>query len=72
MNPEKKVILSELYDEKKHDYDRKKYIELLKRAFKSIFPLEFPELDDLLKSDFNRKSIQKDLSGFLWNKDYFY
>ncbi len=63
--PEKKVILSDLYDEKRHDYDKKKYIELLKRAFKSIFPLEFPELDDLLKSDFNRKSIQKDLSGFL-------
>lgn len=62
--PQKKVILSDLYDEKKHQYDRKKYIELLKRAFENIFPLEFPELTELLKSDFNRKSTQKDLLCF--------
>ncbi|MFW9879080.1 MAG: DNA polymerase domain-containing protein, partial [Candidatus Thorarchaeota archaeon] len=42
--PEKKVILSDLYDEKKHEYDRKKYVELLKRSFENIFPFEFPEL----------------------------
>ncbi len=62
--PEKKVILSDLYDEKKHQYDREKYIELLKRAFENIFPFKFPELEELLKSDFNRRSIQKDLLCF--------
>ncbi|MFW9878984.1 MAG: DNA polymerase domain-containing protein, partial [Candidatus Thorarchaeota archaeon] len=61
--PEKKVILSDLYDEKKHEYDRKKYVELLKRAFENIFPFEF-ELDDLLKPDYDKKSFQKDLSCF--------
>ncbi|MFX1575248.1 MAG: DNA polymerase domain-containing protein, partial [Promethearchaeota archaeon] len=62
--PEKKVILSDLYDEKRHKYDRKKYVELLKRAFENIFPLKFPELEELLKSDYNKKSIQKDISCF--------
>ncbi len=62
--PEKKVILSELYDEKKHKYDRKKYVELLKRAFENIFPSKFPELEELLTSDYNKKSIQKDMSCF--------
>ncbi|MFX1477909.1 MAG: DNA polymerase domain-containing protein [Promethearchaeota archaeon] len=63
--PEKKVILSDLYDDKKHEYDRRKYVELLKRAFENIFPFEFPELEELLKSDYNKKSIQKDLSCFI-------
>jgi len=63
--PEKKVILSDLYDEKKHQYDKKKYIELLKRAFENIFPFEFPEFKELLKSEFNRKSAQKNLSCFV-------
>ncbi|MFW9899099.1 MAG: DNA polymerase domain-containing protein, partial [Candidatus Thorarchaeota archaeon] len=63
--PEKKVILSDLYDEKKHEYDRKKYVELLKRAFENIFPFEFPELKELLTSDYNKKSIQKDISCFI-------
>jgi len=63
--PEKKVILSELYDEKTHEYDRKKYVELLKRAFENIFPFEFPELEELLTLDYNKKSIQKDLSCFI-------
>ena len=63
--PEKKVILSDLYDEKKHEYDRKKYVELLKRAFENIFPFEFPELKELLTSDYNKKSLQKDLSCFI-------
>jgi len=62
--PEKKVILSDLYDDKKHEYDRKKYVELLKRAFENIFPFKF-ELDDLLKPDYNKKSLQKDLSCFI-------
>jgi len=63
--PEKKVILSDIYDEKKHQYDRKKYVELLKRAFESIFPFEFPELEELVKSDIMRKSNQKDLYSFI-------
>ena len=63
--PEKKVILSDLYDEKKHEYDRKKYVELLKRAFENIFPSKFPELEELLTSDYNKKSIQKDMSCFI-------
>ncbi|TFG06700.1 MAG: hypothetical protein EU539_06890 [Promethearchaeota archaeon] len=63
--PEKKVILSALYDPKKHQYDKKKYIELLKRAFENIFPFDFPELENLLKIDFNQTSIQKDLSCFI-------
>ncbi|MEE9376610.1 MAG: DNA polymerase domain-containing protein [Candidatus Lokiarchaeia archaeon] len=63
--PEKKVILSDLYDEKKHEYDRKKYVELLKRAFENIFPFKFPELEELLTSDHNKKSIQKDMSCFI-------
>jgi DNA polymerase-2 len=63
--PEKKVILSDLYDEKKHEYDRKKYVELLKRAFENIFPFEFPDLEELLSLDYNKKSVQKDLSCFI-------
>jgi len=63
--PEKKVILSDLYDDKKHQYDQKKYVELLKRAFESIFPFEFPELDELVKSDLMRKSNQKNLFSFI-------
>jgi DNA polymerase-2 len=63
--PEKKVILSDLYDDKKHQYDQKKYVELLKRAFESIFPFEFPELEELVKSDLMRKSNQKDLYSFI-------
>ncbi|MFX0152788.1 MAG: DNA polymerase domain-containing protein, partial [Candidatus Hodarchaeota archaeon] len=63
--PEKKVILSDLYDDKKHEYDRKKYVELLKRAFENIFPFKFPELEELLTSDYNKKSLQKDLSCFI-------
>ena len=63
--PERKVILSDLYDKKKHQYDKKKYIELLKRAFENIFPFKFPELEELLKSDFNRNWTQTDLSCFI-------
>jgi DNA polymerase-2 len=63
--PEKKVILSDLYDKKKHEYDKKKYVELLKRAFENIFPFEFPELEELLTLDYNKKSLQKDLSCFI-------
>ena len=63
--PEKKVILSNNYDDKKHQYDQKKYVELLKRAFESIFPFEFPELEELVKSDLMRKSSQKDLFSYI-------
>ncbi|TFG01785.1 MAG: hypothetical protein EU540_02880 [Promethearchaeota archaeon] len=63
--PEKKVILSDLYDPRKHQYDKRKYIELLKRAFENIFPLEFPELEILLTKDYKNSSVQKDLSCFV-------
>jgi DNA polymerase-2 len=63
--PEKKVILSNLFNEKKHLYDKKKYVELLKRAFENIFPFEFPELEELVKSDMMRKSNQKDLFCYI-------
>jgi DNA polymerase-2 len=63
--PEKKVILSNHFDEKKHQYDKKKYVELLKRAFENIFPFEFPELEELVKSNIMRKSNQKDLSCYI-------
>jgi len=63
--PEKKVILSDLYDDKKHQYDKKKYVELLKRAFESIFPFEFPELEEMVKSDIMRKSHQMDMSCYI-------
>jgi len=63
--PEKKVILSDLYDEKKHQYDKKKYIELLKRAFENIFPFAFPELEEMVKSDIMRKSHQMDISCYI-------
>ncbi len=65
--PEKKVILSDLYDDNKHEYDRRKYVELLKRAFENIFPFEFSELEELLTPDYNKKSTQKDLSSFIFN-----
>ena len=63
--PENKVILSNLYDERSHKYDKKKYVELLKRAFENIFPFEFPELEELIKSNMMRKSDQKDLSCYI-------
>ena len=63
--PENKVILSDLYEEKKHQYDKKKYVELIKRAFENIFPFEFPELEELIKSNIMRKSNQKDLFCYI-------
>jgi len=63
--PEKKVILSDLYNKHKHQYDKKKYVELLKRAFENLFPFELPELEELLTSDYNRKSVQKDITCFI-------
>lgn len=63
--PEKKVILSNHFDEEKHQYDKKKYVELLKRAFENIFPFEFPELEEMVKSATMRNSNQKDLSCYI-------
>lgn len=63
--PERKVILSDLYDEKRHHYDTKKYVEILKRAFENLFPIKFPELDEFLNDKDNQKFIQKNLSCFL-------
>lgn len=63
--PEKKVILSALYDPKTHQYDKEKYVELLRRAFENIFPFEFPDLESDLKSRINRTTSQTNLSCFL-------
>jgi DNA polymerase elongation subunit (family B) len=65
--PERKVILSELYDEKRHQYDKQKYVDILKRAFENLFPIEFPELEEYMKhkNQTDRKSVQKDLSCYL-------
>jgi DNA polymerase-2 len=63
--PERKVILSDLYEEKRHHYDKEKYIEILKRAFENLFPMEFPELEEVLDKKNNRKFTQKDLSCYL-------
>jgi DNA polymerase elongation subunit (family B) len=65
--PERKVILSDLYDGEKHRYDKKKYIEILRRAFENLFPFEIPELDEFFNSNNNRKFIQKDLSCYFNN-----
>ncbi|MFX1526261.1 MAG: DNA polymerase domain-containing protein [Promethearchaeota archaeon] len=63
--PDRKVIISDLYNKRIHHYDKKKYIELLKRAFENIFPFEFPELEEVLKRDYWKKSSQRDLSCFI-------
>ncbi len=63
--PQKKVILSHFYKKNIHRYDKKKYIELLKRAFENIFPFKFKDLDDLLENISSECSTQKDLMCFL-------
>ena len=63
--PERKVILSDLYEEDRHHYDKRKYVEILKRAFENLFPMEFPELEEVLNNSFDRKFIQKDLSYYI-------
>ncbi len=63
--PDQKIILSDLYDEKRHHYDKKKYVELLRRAFENLFPFAFPELEELLESKLNQHSTQKDLACYL-------
>ncbi len=62
--PEKKVRLTELYDNKKHQYDTQKYAELLKRAFENLFPFKIGELDALIKSERDRRFEQKSLDCF--------
>ncbi|MBN1214924.1 MAG: hypothetical protein JXA99_05710 [Candidatus Lokiarchaeota archaeon] len=63
--PEKKVILSDLYNEKQHQYDKKKYIELLKRSFENIFPIKFPEIEELLNLNYNQKFLQRNLEKYM-------
>ncbi|TXT55543.1 MAG: putative DNA polymerase (Inactivated B2-family) [Promethearchaeota archaeon] len=62
--PQKKVILSHLYKKKIHQYDKKKYTELLKRAFENLFPFELIDLNKLLNNITNEDTIQKDLKSF--------
>lgn len=63
--PERKVIISDLYNKQIHHYDKKKYVELLKRSFENMFPFEFPELNELLERDYSKKTTQKDLNCFI-------
>jgi DNA polymerase-2 len=62
--PQKKVILSHLYKNNRHQYDKQKYIELLRRAFENIFPFEFENLDELLEN-ISIEGTQKKLTCFL-------
>lgn len=62
--PHKKVLLTELYGEKKHQYDQKKYVELLKRAFENLFPFEVEGMEELSKIELNQNSEQKSLECF--------
>ncbi|TFF87845.1 MAG: hypothetical protein EU550_02460, partial [Promethearchaeota archaeon] len=62
--PQNKVVLSALYNKKRHKYDKEKYIELLKRAFENIFPFNFPDLEDLIEKH-RSNSIQKKINCFL-------
>lgn len=61
----KKVILSELYNPKKHQYDKKKYRELLTRAFKNIIPFELPDLENSIKSRNEERKLQETLLNFV-------
>jgi len=62
--PQTKVILAELYQKEKHQYDREKYLELLKRAFKNLFPFEMEDLDEFLARYSTEYPIQNDLRQF--------
>ena len=61
----KKVILSELYNPKKHQYDKKKYRELLTRALKNIIPFELPDLENSIKSRNEERKLQETLLNFV-------
>jgi DNA polymerase-2 len=63
--PETKVMLTELDQKGKHNYDKQKYLELLKRAFRNIFPWEMDDLDEFLRNQSTDYPIQSDLSQFL-------
>lgn len=59
------MILTELYDSKKHQYDKKKYKELLTRAFENIFPFELSDLENSIKSRNEKKKFQETLLNFV-------
>ena len=48
-----------------YDQDKKKYVELLRRAFENLLPLDFPDLEESLNSQINKHSTQKDLECYL-------
>ena len=62
--PETKVILTELYKRGKHRYDKQKYLELLKRAFRNLFPFEMEGLDEFLAKQSTNYPIQSEISQF--------
>ncbi|TFG00302.1 MAG: hypothetical protein EU541_02665 [Promethearchaeota archaeon] len=63
--PQTKVILTNLYQKKKHHYDKQKYLELLKRAFKNLFPFDMDDLDKFLTKNFTEYPIQSEIGQFL-------
>lgn len=62
--PETKVILTELYQKEKHRYDKQKYLELLKRAFRNLFPCEMEDLEEFLAKQSTNYPIQCEISQF--------
>jgi DNA polymerase-2 len=62
--PEKKVTLTKLYQKGKHQYDKEKYLELLTRAFKNLFPFEMEDLDEFLVRQSTEYPIQSDIRQF--------
>ncbi len=62
--PERKVILTELYNPKKHRYDKEKYIELLVKAFENLFPFKISDLKKYYNSRKNNACYQKKIFDF--------
>jgi hypothetical protein len=62
--PQTKVILAELYQKGNHHYDKEKYLELLTRAFKNLFPFEMEDLDEFIARYSTEYPIQSDLKHF--------
>jgi hypothetical protein len=55
----------------KNTLKSKKYVEILKRAFENLFPMEFPDLEVFLDNRYDQQFTQKDLSYFLNNNKEF-
>ena len=65
------LVVFHRYHPKKYQYEKKKYIEFLKRVFENNILFEFPDLEELSKSAFNRNSSQIDLISSVIFSDVF-